>query len=298
MILAPKIFDFSISKKNLKRTNEKLKIKSVRKKDSSEVREGSERPNDILKNQNDGALSLSLLFYNSTYFSFLPLLSHNSKIPLSSSLESQFEWSISLLMADQENSVRVTRAAAKKRAASGSASEQPAKKKRVVLGELPTNTNVVVSVNPSLKAESRKAKAKAKKALLTEKTKAKTKATEDADIDIDARSDDPQICGAYVTDIYQYLHSMEVNKKEKNWSFGSFLGLISFASVISCFVNKFNFSDNVGGSKEKAFAWLRREGSEGCECKHERGIGWLVGGGCGGIQAYFRHPLSHHFVYW
>ena len=119
-------------------------------------------------------------------------------------------------MADQENSVRVTRAAAKKRAASGSALEQPAKKKRVVLGELPTNTNVVVSVNPSLKAESRKAKAKAKKALLTEKTKAKTKATEDADIDIDARSDDPQICGAYVTDIYQYLHSMEVRKKEKN----------------------------------------------------------------------------------
>lgn len=120
-------------------------------------------------------------------------------------------------MADQENFVRVTRAAAKKRAASGSALEQPAKKKRVVLGELPTNTNVVVSVNPSLKAEPRKAKAKAKKALLTEKTKAKakTKATEYADIDIDARSDDPQICGAYVTDIYQYLHSMEVHKKRK-----------------------------------------------------------------------------------
>lgn len=130
-------------------------------------------------------------------------------------------------MADQENFVRVTRAAAKKRAASGSASEQPAKKKRVVLGELPTNTNVVVSVNPSLKAEPRKAKAKAKKALLTEKTKAKakTKATEDADIDIDARSDDPQICGAYVTDIYQYLHSMEVHKKrKKNWSFRSYFG--------------------------------------------------------------------------
>lgn len=120
-------------------------------------------------------------------------------------------------MADQENFVRVTRAAAKKRAASGSALEQPAKKKRVVLGELPTNTNVVVSVNPSLKAEPRKAKAKAKKALLTEKTKAKakTKATEYADIDIDARSDDPQICGAYVTDIYQYLHSMEVDPKRR-----------------------------------------------------------------------------------
>lgn len=216
MFLAPKNFWFFYFKKNLR--GQKLKIKSVRKKDSSEVREREASAQMIFwktKTMALSSLSLSLLFYNSTYFSFLPLLSHNSKIPLSSSLESQIEWSISLLMADQENFVRVTRAAAKKRAASGSASEQPAKKKRVVLGELPTNTNVVVSVNPSLKAEPRKAKAKAKKALLTEKTKAKTKATEDADIDIDARSDDPQICGAYVTDIYQYLHSMEVHKKEK-----------------------------------------------------------------------------------
>lgn len=123
-------------------------------------------------------------------------------------------------MADQENSGRVTRAAAKKRAAdSGSAPEQPANKKRVVLGELPTNTNVVVSSNPSLKAEPRKAKSKAKKALLAgkakAKTKTKTKAAEDADIDIDAKSDDPQICGAYVTDIYQYLHSMEVDPKRR-----------------------------------------------------------------------------------
>ena len=33
---------------------------------------------------------------------------------------------------------------------------------------------------------------------------------EDGAIDIDAKSDDPQMCRDYVSDIYQYLHKMEV----------------------------------------------------------------------------------------
>ncbi|KAL1200925.1 Cyclin-A3-2 [Cardamine amara subsp. amara] len=33
--------------------------------------------------------------------------------------------------------------------------------------------------------------------------------------DIDARSDDPQMCGAYVSDIYEYLREIEVNPKQR-----------------------------------------------------------------------------------
>ncbi|XP_031267253.1 putative cyclin-A3-1 [Pistacia vera] len=116
-------------------------------------------------------------------------------------------------MADQENCVRLTRAA-RKRAALGNAEEQPPSKKRVVLGELPNLSNVVVSKNPSLKSEPQKPKGKAKKkvkkALLPTTTK-----NDDVEgkVDIDAKSDDPQMCGPYVSDIYEYLHTMEVDPK-------------------------------------------------------------------------------------
>lgn len=121
-------------------------------------------------------------------------------------------------MADQENCVRVTRAA-KKRAAAVNAEDQPANKKRVVLGELSNLSNVVVSVNPSLKPESQKpkgkSKTKVKRALVPTKEETKTTKKEDVepDVDIDEKSDDPQMCGPYVSDIYEYLHKMEVSRR-------------------------------------------------------------------------------------
>ncbi|CAN8271072.1 unnamed protein product [Cochlearia groenlandica] len=36
-----------------------------------------------------------------------------------------------------------------------------------------------------------------------------------APIDIDARSEDAQMCGLYVTDIYQYLRELEVKPKQR-----------------------------------------------------------------------------------
>ncbi|KAJ4701673.1 Cyclin [Melia azedarach] len=123
-------------------------------------------------------------------------------------------------MADQENCVRVTRAA-KKRAAAVNAEDQPANKKRVVLGELSNLSNVVVSVNPSLKPESQKpkgkSKTKVKRALVPTKEETKTTKKEDVepDVDIDEKSDDPQMCGPYVSDIYEYLHKMEVDPKRR-----------------------------------------------------------------------------------
>lgn len=122
-------------------------------------------------------------------------------------------------MADQENSVRLTRAA-RKRAALGNAEEQPPNKKRVVLGELSNLPNVVVSRNPISKSEPQKpkgkAKTKVKKALLPTSTK-----NDDVEgkVDTDAKSDDPQMCGPYVSDIYEYLHTMEVTEDFRSFWF-------------------------------------------------------------------------------
>ncbi|GLT40186.1 hypothetical protein SLA2020_143390 [Shorea laevis] len=123
-------------------------------------------------------------------------------------------------MADLENCVRVTRAAAKKRAVEtvGVAPEK-SKKKRVVLGELPNLSNVLVSTNQTVGTEIQKPKAKTtkvKKALVqVEKTTADVKdGVSDAKRqEIDADSEDPQLCGPYAADIFEYLHEMEVNPK-------------------------------------------------------------------------------------
>ncbi|XP_010277154.1 PREDICTED: G2/mitotic-specific cyclin C13-1-like [Nelumbo nucifera] len=108
-------------------------------------------------------------------------------------------------MADQENCMRVTRAA-KKRAAAALAATQslqlPANKKRVVLGEL-TNLSSLVS-NQLSGLEPRKPKCRVKK-----------KEQKPVVPDIDADSDDPQMCAHYAPDIYQYLHSMEVEEKRR-----------------------------------------------------------------------------------
>ncbi|KAF5740639.1 putative cyclin A [Tripterygium wilfordii] len=118
-------------------------------------------------------------------------------------------------MADQEN-VRITRAA--KRRAAGNTEDMPVPKKRVVLGELPNVSNVVVSVNPSLGNEPQKrksrAKTKAKKALVSTTAKSTTEDVAEK-VDIDGESHDPQMCAPYATDIYDYLHKMEVESKRR-----------------------------------------------------------------------------------
>ncbi|KAK2660193.1 hypothetical protein Ddye_006726 [Dipteronia dyeriana] len=129
-------------------------------------------------------------------------------------------------MADQENCARLTRAA-KKRAASvaalGNTEDQPLTKKRVVLGELPNLSNaVVIPVTKSLKAEHQKPKGNAKaklkviRALEPRKTTALNKKRDvEAEVDVDPALDDPQMCEPYVTDIYDYLRSMEVEPKRR-----------------------------------------------------------------------------------
>ncbi|XP_010271484.1 PREDICTED: putative cyclin-A3-1 isoform X2 [Nelumbo nucifera] len=108
-------------------------------------------------------------------------------------------------MADQENCMRITRAA-KKRAAAAMAAAQsiqfPANKKRVVLGEL-TNLSNVVSVQTS-GLERRKSKGRLKK-----------KEQKPVVPDIDTDSDDPQMCAHYAYDIYEYLRTMEMEEKRR-----------------------------------------------------------------------------------
>ncbi|XVF36365.1 hypothetical protein REPUB_Repub19eG0052500 [Reevesia pubescens] len=125
-------------------------------------------------------------------------------------------------MADQENCVRVTRAAAKKRATdtAGLTDENVTNKKRVVLGELSNLSNVVVSVNKVQGKETQKQKPKGKvktknrvvKPALKEN---KEEAEDEKTVDIGAKSDDPQMCAHYVSDIYEYLHQMEVDPKRR-----------------------------------------------------------------------------------
>ncbi|KAF2324313.1 hypothetical protein GH714_012270 [Hevea brasiliensis] len=115
-------------------------------------------------------------------------------------------------MAEQENCVRLTRAAKKRTAAMTTVEEQPLLKKRVVLGELPNLSNVVVTVNKSAadlpRKQKIKPKPKAKKAIAVEKDEAPKE-------DFDGISDDPQMCGPYASDIYEYLHKMEVDPKRR-----------------------------------------------------------------------------------
>ncbi|XP_051149956.1 putative cyclin-A3-1 isoform X2 [Andrographis paniculata] len=120
-------------------------------------------------------------------------------------------------MADQENCRRVTRLAAKKRAAAAETfvSEQN-KKPRVVLGEI---QNVDVDVNLRINQNIGDDNGKKKKAVAkrnVKKGKVSVKETESSPkIDEDGGGDDPQICGAYASDIYDYLREMEMEPKRR-----------------------------------------------------------------------------------
>ncbi|KAL6968965.1 cyclin [Sarracenia purpurea var. burkii] len=118
-------------------------------------------------------------------------------------------------MAGQENCLRVTRMA-KKRAAgtmvvSESEKQQPPTKKRVVLGELPNLSNAPVTrdLDSEPQRPKRGTKKKVKKALATT-APANVTASEDTD----GQSRDPQMCGAYVSEIYEYLHTLETPNME------------------------------------------------------------------------------------
>ncbi|KAM7517022.1 hypothetical protein LguiA_006605 [Lonicera macranthoides] len=113
-------------------------------------------------------------------------------------------------MADLENNVRVTRLAKKRAAAGPDSQQQPATKKRVVLGELPNNSNVPVT--QELDSEPRKLKCRSKKKL---KKAVTSNVKENAVDDSDTKSDDPQMCSAYISDIYEYLHNLEVEVKRR-----------------------------------------------------------------------------------
>ncbi|KAL8230943.1 hypothetical protein R6Q57_000721 [Mikania cordata] len=95
-------------------------------------------------------------------------------------------------MADQ----RLTRMA-KKRAMEAIESQlQPAKKNRVVLGDISNNTSASGSqTTRPVPVKSQKTKCRSKKAKLTDK--------------FDDKLSDPQMCEVYATDIYEYLRNME-----------------------------------------------------------------------------------------
>lgn len=119
-------------------------------------------------------------------------------------------------MAEKEMCGRVTRAAKRRAAAAALVEDQSANKKRVVLGELPNLSNVIVSADSNTGFEAQKperiTKTKQLKKLNAKKTIAANVNAEDGDakFDLDATSDDPQMCGPYASDIYEYLHKMEV----------------------------------------------------------------------------------------
>ncbi|XP_057794410.1 putative cyclin-A3-1 [Salvia miltiorrhiza] len=99
-------------------------------------------------------------------------------------------------MAEQENCVRVTRLAARKRAAEETL--QRSTNKRVVLGEI---QNVLGLDGKSNGVDKKKTKPKTKRNV--------RKGEKAFDSNVEEKSDDPQMCATYASDIYQYLHKME-----------------------------------------------------------------------------------------
>ncbi|KAL8165992.1 hypothetical protein V2J09_007491 [Rumex salicifolius] len=140
------------------------------------------------------------------------LLSNTSFLPLSASIASTS-------MADRENSARVTRATKRKAMdAMTSSNEQhlqtpKTKRKRVVLGEIPSN--ILASLNADFQDEPRK---KANQCI-----PAKTPVEDAVDlpranlvgIDTMKSDEDPQMCAPYATGIYHYLREMEREQKRR-----------------------------------------------------------------------------------
>ncbi|GMH23257.1 hypothetical protein Nepgr_025100 [Nepenthes gracilis] len=133
-------------------------------------------------------------------------------------------------MADKENSLRVTRASKRRAAeglsaAEGSQQHPPVTKKRAVLGDISSNIlgdrNVLAGPEPQKPKRSRLKKVKEAVTASATVTAIRTLTAEavesaaETEKDIDAVSDDPQMCPAYVADIYEYLRSMEMEAKRR-----------------------------------------------------------------------------------
>ncbi|XP_049398414.1 G2/mitotic-specific cyclin C13-1-like [Solanum stenotomum] len=103
-------------------------------------------------------------------------------------------------MADQENVVRVTRLAKKRAAETMVQHLQQPNKKRVVLSEIQDLSNVGVNQIEDKVFVSEPMRPKCKQI-----TKRKVKTSDD----------DPQMCSAYASDIYDYLHQLEIEKKRR-----------------------------------------------------------------------------------
>lgn len=121
-------------------------------------------------------------------------------------------------MSDQENSMRVTRLQARKRAAEEPMVAEKNKKKRVALGDI---QNVLASRGQKIRVVDEKQKIKPQKNVkrggeIGGDKKAKIiKGETDPAIDLNGESDDPQMCRAYASDIYDYLHNMEMEAKRR-----------------------------------------------------------------------------------
>ncbi|OVA14121.1 Cyclin [Macleaya cordata] len=104
-------------------------------------------------------------------------------------------------MGEPVTSVRITRAS-KKRAASDQSLQPPVAKKRVALGDLTNLKNVVANPKSDLGGG-------------PEKPKSRLKKNEKKTVEVEANSDDPQLYAPYASDIYEYLHSMEIENKRR-----------------------------------------------------------------------------------
>jgi hypothetical protein len=121
-------------------------------------------------------------------------------------------------MADKENiPPRLTRAAAKRSSAvEASDCQPPSKKKRVALSELPNLSNPVTSRTVAVQSKLKNTRSE-KKAQELELEKPSCKEIKNKCVppidtaDAENEVQDPQMVSAYVSDIYQYLRSMEVS---------------------------------------------------------------------------------------
>lgn len=117
-------------------------------------------------------------------------------------------------MADKENSVRLTRAQAKKRPAAASLQALPnaSKRKRTALAELPISANLPQNLNLTSEPKTRLSKKKAMAAAVVPVALPSLTPASVSDEVAHSDLDDPQMCPLYAKDIHQYLRDMEVRE--------------------------------------------------------------------------------------
>lgn len=91
--------------------------------------------------------------------------------------------------------------------------QQPVTKKRTVLGEISSNcvNAVVASKNKKCRVDPEKLEGRVKKRGKKAVKKIVIEEKSGSGFDVDGELDDPQMCAAYASDIYEYLRNMEVS---------------------------------------------------------------------------------------